>query len=319
MAEATPELSPNVEITKLPLIQLSAKLPVQGAIASLLENAFPALYPIAPPPESKEKEGAVALSEQLPPINNNVGETSSQVNVSGHEAEQPTLARQKSAKATTKGVAPSSRPGSKGGINSGAQKQEPIPSTIAPDVSTGHADVSAALADPAGQLSSQNGSTAEASVGAEQIGQSSSFKKRSGPNGEKVEKIELDCQVSVQHGAELISYLERQLIQSKEADMAQLLDDDAVFTPNHRKTGLPMKQSQLMIDRGRLAEEGLLDPKEILEREKEMEEQAQMPPRTLEYLDVNAKGYLKTTANLAVRQKITLGRAATLGASLTKR
>lgn len=298
-----------VEAPKLPPLQLTKPA---GSITALLENAFPALYPAAIQSENGPRERKKATSaepEQLPCITPNPNSAESLSGAPTSKGLERSPSRQGSARQSKGAAQPAgTRPGSKSGSKPAAQKEE---------LSTSKADATeiTTLMVEDKQLSNQNAastadSTRVSAVDAEGFGRSTSSSGRMKDSlyDERLTRIELACQESVQHRRELKQYLEQQLIQSKADDVSSLLEADAVFTPNHRKTGLPMIPSPLVLDHARLAQEGLLDPKEILARELEKEEQAQMQPRTLEYLDVNAKGYLKTTSNLAVRQKMTLER-----------
>jgi hypothetical protein len=296
-AVEAPRLLPPLQLTK-----------PAGSITALLENAFPALYPAATQSENGPRERKKATSaepEQLPCIIPNPNSAEGLSGAPTSKGLERSLSRQGSARQSKGSAQPGIRPGSKSGSKPADQQEE---------LNTSKADAAeiARLMVEDKQLSSQNAaSTADSTrVSAEGLDRSNSpsGKMKDSLYNERVAKIKLACQESVQYRSELKQYLEQQLIQSKADDVSSLLEADAVFTPNHRKTGLPIKPSPLVLDHARLAQEGLLDPKEILARELEKEEQAQMQPRTLEYLDVNAKGYLKTTSNLAVRQKMTLER-----------
>jgi hypothetical protein len=294
------------EAPNLPPLQLT-KPP--GSITALLEKAFPALYPAATQSRNGPRERKKATSaepEQLPCITPNPNSAENLSGAPTSKGLERTSSRQGSARQSKGAAQPAgTRPGSKSGSKPAAQKEE---------LSTSKADATeiTTLMVKDKQLSSQDAaSTADSTrVSAEGFCRSTSSSDRMKDSlyDERLTRIELACQELVQHRRELKQYLEQQLTQSKADDVSSLLEADAVFTHNHRKTGLPIKPSPLVLDHARLAQEGLLDPKEILAREVEKEEQAQMQPRTLEYLDMNAKGYLKTTSNLAVRQKMTLER-----------
>eukprot|EP00899_Mesostigma_viride_P020319 jgi/Mesvir1/28289/Mv04813-RA.1 len=135
------------------------------------------------------------------------------------------------------------------------------------------------------------------------------------PLEQSLRAIDEECDAMVDNYAAMEEYLAGAAVRAKEAEAAALAAMDAEFTRMHRRTGLPIMPSPLELDTGAIQQHGLINPKRLMSANAAMLEQKQAPPRMLEFMDTEHKGYLKATKNTLMRGEMSEARRATLAAS----
>lgn len=123
---------------------------------------------------------------------------------------------------------------------------------------------------------------------------------------EKVRVVNKTCEDFVTYVSEIEGHIRDAQQKAEEEEASALSTADELYTPQWRDTGLPEMPSFLT---GNLSEDklegmGLLNPKSLWRQVLDERDAKSAPPRTIEYFENEAKGYLKTTNNLKVRSRI---------------
>ena len=123
---------------------------------------------------------------------------------------------------------------------------------------------------------------------------------------EKVRVVNKTCEDFVTYVSEIEGHIRDAQQKAEEEEASALSTADELYTPHWRDTGLPEMPSFLT---GNLSEDklegmGLLNPKSLWRQVLDERDAKSAPPRTIEYFENEAKGYLKTTNNLKVRSRI---------------
>ena len=121
---------------------------------------------------------------------------------------------------------------------------------------------------------------------------------------EKIREVNKSCEDFVSFVCELETHLREAQQRAEEEEQAALTTADELYTPQWRDTGLPEMPSFLALNEEKLDSMNLLNPQTLWETILAVRDEKSAPPRTIEYFENEAKGYLKTTNNLRVRSKI---------------
>ncbi|QDZ19488.1 hypothetical protein A3770_03p20060 [Chloropicon primus] len=122
----------------------------------------------------------------------------------------------------------------------------------------------------------------------------------------KIQLVNKTCEDFVSYVCELEGHLKLAEQRAKEAEDAALSKADELYTPQWRDTGLPEMPSFLTsnLSEGKLESMNLLNPQSLWETILQARDAKSAPPKTIEYFENEAKGYLKTTNNLKVRSRM---------------
>lgn len=121
---------------------------------------------------------------------------------------------------------------------------------------------------------------------------------------EKIEVVNKSCEDFVAFVSDLEAHLRDSQQKAQEDEQSSLTKADKLYTPQWRDSGLPEMPSFLSLSEEKLESMNLLNPHSLWETIITVRDMKSAPPRTIEYFDNEAKGYLKTTNNLKVRSGI---------------